>query len=381
MDTSHELLPYGLTGHGKDAAVLASLKVERLDTATAILAAIEELGAEGETGFQTATWLSAIYRHLVPATGQPLGLAIHTESGRLLGLVPLYTYKHGHLTVAKFADCGVSDYNAVLGDTTMGNAALLALIKPACQDVDILALERMTATCPFSRHPTARPSRMSGNSLTIIDTVDDFIRSRGKKFRKEVERCFRVLNSEGQRSFQRAQTPAEISNAFAALEQQQAERHADKGSLYELGAPQYGAFYRDVLNAGPDLGHVFTLTVDGKIIAALMGIVHNGTFTLLRTANGGDAWRHVSPGRLIVIEAMRHLHALGVKTFDMGIGDYAFKRSFGTEPIPLADLVVPISWRGTPTVTTLRLKDRLRQNERLVSTVRTLKTRLGSLRS
>ena len=78
---------------------------------------------------------------------------------------------------------------------------------------------------------------------------------------------------------------------------------------------------------------------------------------------------------------MRHFCAQGVKTFDMGIGDYAFKRGFGTEPIALADLIVPLSWRAIPYVTSLRLKDRLRKNERLVETVRTVKARLNALRA
>ena len=364
------------------------LCVKRLDGSQSIATALNDLtAAVAPTGFQTPAWINAVYRHLVPACGNtPLAVALHApDSTELLGVVPLYVRQQNGLRIAKFADCGVTDYNApLLADlSSRSPASLLKSLKPALSGVDVLMLERMLVSPanPLSMHPAARPSRMSGNTLTIIDTVDDFVRSRGKKFRKEVERCFRVLESEGAWSFQRSQTPADIAKAFEALEQQQAERHAGKGSSYELAAPQYGSFYRDILNSESELGHIFTLTVDGQIIAALLGIVHNGTFTLLRTANGGEAWRHVSPGRLIVIEAMRHFCAQGVKTFDMGIGDYAFKRGFGTEPIPLADLVVPVSWRAMPYVASLRLKDRLRENDRLVATVRTLKARLGALRT
>lgn len=339
------------------------------------------------TGFQSRAWIDAIYRHLVPASGgTPLAVALRSPATTsLAGLMPLYVYQHNGLHIAKFADCGVTDYNALLVSETApcSPARLLNILKPALSGVDVLLLERMIVSPanPLSQHPAARPSRMSGNTLTIIDTVDDFIRSRGKKFRKEIERSFRVLETEGAWSFQRAETPTQIAEAMDVLERHQAERHAGTGNPYELAAPQFGAFYREILNASPNLGHILTLSVNGKIIAALLGITHNGTFTLLRTANGGDAWRHVSPGRLIVIEAMRHFAAQGIKTFDMGIGDYAFKRGFGTKPIPLVDLVVPISWRAIPYVTTLRLKDRLRQNERLVAKIRTLKTRLNALRA
>ena len=371
------------------ASTPTPILLERLDTAQSIATALSTLPASSApTGFQTPAWINAIYRHLVPASGStPLAVALHAPvTGELLGLLALYVspQKSG-LRIARFADCGVTDYNAVLlsAATQTSPTRLLKALKPALSAVDVLVLERMqiSPANPLSLHPAARPSRMSGNTLTIIDTVDDFVRSRGKKFRKEVERCFRVLESEGAWRFQRAHTPAEIGQAFEALEQQQGERHADKGSLYELADPQYGAFYRDVLNSGSDLGHIFTLTVDGTIIAVLLGITHNGTFTLLRTANAGEKWRHVSPGRLIVIEAMRHLLARGVNTFDMGIGDYAFKRGFGTEPIPLADFVVPVTWRAIPYVMGLRLKDRLRQNDRFVEAVRAVKARLGTLRT
>jgi len=365
----------------------ASLRVERLDTSDAIFTAVRQANLFTATGFQSADWLAAVYRHLVPATGSPVGLAIHSaQTGDLLAVLPLYTCKQGPLTVAKFADCGVSDYNAVLtsipaNDHRFGDADLLAAIKSACRGIDILALERMTATSPLADHPSATPARLFGNTLTIDTTVDDYIRARGKKYRKEAERSFRVLESHGAWSFQRAETPKDIAEGFAELERQQADRHAGKGDQYALAAPQFAAFYRDLLTSAPDTTHLFTLKVDGVIMAALLGITHRDTFTLLRIANGGEAWRQVSPGRLIVIEAMRYFCPRGVATFDMGMGDYAFKRGFGTQPTPLTDLIVPLSWRGIPVVAAHRLKERLRDNERLRSAVRTLKARFSGQQS
>jgi len=364
-----------------------TLRVERLDTSDAILTAVRQASLSAATGFQSADWLTAVYRHLVPATGTPFGLVIRSaQTGDLLAMLPLYTCKHGPLTVAKFADCGVSDYNAVLtglpaNDHRIGDADLLAAIKSACHGIDILALERMTATSPLADHPSATPARLFGNTLTIDTTVDDYIRARGKKYRKEAERSFRVLETHGAWSFQRAETPQDIAEGFCELERQQAARHVDKGDQYALAAPHYAAFYRDLLDASPDTTHLFTLKVNGVIMAVLLGITHRDTFTLLRIANGGEAWRQVSPGRLIVIEAMRYFCPRGVTTFDMGMGDYAFKRNFGTQPTPLTDLIVPMSWRGIPVIAAHRLKDRLRENDTLRSAVRTVKSRLSTFRA
>ena len=64
------------------------------------------------------------------------------------------------------------------------------------------------------------------------------------------------------------------------------------------------------------------------------------------------------PAGSIVVEAMRYFLARGVSTFDMGIGDYAFKRGFGIEPEPLVDLVAGLTWRGKAVAALHRAKAR-----------------------
>jgi CelD/BcsL family acetyltransferase involved in cellulose biosynthesis len=45
---------------------------------------------------------------------------------------------------------------------------------------------------------------------------------------------------------------------------------------------------------------------------------------------------------------MAALHRDGVRQFDLSIGNYAFKRRFGAAQFPLADVSVPLGWRGLP---------------------------------
>ena len=346
----------------------SSCRIERVDTLDGVIAACG--AAFPPTAFQAQSWLRAAYGTLAPAIGaRPVGLVISMPEGRGPHLVlPLECHREGGLVIARFADFGVADYNAPLwcGPTAVefvDPVALMAAITCALPGVDVVHLERMTTgRNPLADHPGVTPARHDGNSLTIIDGVDDYIRSRGKKYRKEIERCTRVLASEGTWAFQRATTPNDITAACSALDEMQAARHADKTEAYVLCEPRFSAFYRAVSADPSGLAQIFTLTLDGRIIAVLMGTVHGGTFTLLRIANGGEQWRHFSPGRLIVVEAMRHFCAREVKTFDMGIGDYAFKRGFGTQPVPLVDLVVPITWRGLPYATAFRAKARLRRS-------------------
>jgi CelD/BcsL family acetyltransferase involved in cellulose biosynthesis len=103
---------------------------------------------------------------------------------------------------------------------------------------------------------------------------------------------------------------------------------------------------------------LFAVESQGEIIATLFGIVHDGAFTLLRISTAGQAWGHLSPGRLIVVEAMKYFVA-----FDMGIGDYPFKRGFGVEDVPLYDLIVARDLLALPGALFHRLKGRLRRNK------------------
>jgi CelD/BcsL family acetyltransferase involved in cellulose biosynthesis len=350
--------------------------VERWDSAEALHALMAgPEAARAVTGFQQSDWLEGIYRHLAPTTGaRAVVLAVRLAVGGALVLVlPLVVRRDSGFEIAYAADLGVSDYNVPLagpgGGVPLNAKALMAAIKRALPDVDVVCLDRMLccAANPLASHPSAQPSRHQGNALTIIDSVDAYVRSRGKKYRKEVERCFRVLASEGPWAFARCVRDPDIAVAFAALERQQAQRHADSTEDYALAQPEFADFYRDALRRGSTHSgaQIFTLSVKGEIIAVLLGVVHDTTFILLRIANGGDAWRHVSPGRLIVVEAMRALFESGVRTFDMGIGDYQFKRGFGAEKVALVDLVDAVSVKGMAWVACVRTKRALRQNEQL----------------
>jgi CelD/BcsL family acetyltransferase involved in cellulose biosynthesis len=163
------------------------------------------------------------------------------------------------------------------------------------------------------------------------------------------------------------------------LEEQQASRHAEIGSDYVLDKPQFRAFYERVVMDGSecDLGYIFTLEAGGEIIATLFGIEYGGTFTLLRISNGGKRWSSLSPGRLVIVEAMKYFVARGIRRFDMGIGDYSFKRGFGAREIPLYDLIVARDLAALPRAAFHRWKGRARQNRHLRAIFHRLKAFAG----
>ena len=351
---------------------------EVFDGADDALAALEAVqGGLTSTGFQTLDWLTVLYEELAPSQHAMPRLVVVTErnTGEIALILPLVIRKKRTLKVAHFADLGVSDYGGpILGPALLKKRRSIRrawrAIRQAMRDVDLIRLERMPAQIggrpnPLITRSGITPARHSGNVLVVPDTVEDYVRSRGKKFRKEVERCHRLWEKEGAPRFYRATTPEEIARVYSVLEEQQSARHAALGSKYVLDEPAYRAFYERLAMDGSDaeLAALFAVEAQGEIVATLFGIVHDGAFTLLRISTAGQVGSHLSPGRLVVVEAMKYFVARGVRHFDMGIGDYPFKRGFGVEDVPLYDLIVARDLSAVPRALFHRLKGRLRQNK------------------
>jgi CelD/BcsL family acetyltransferase involved in cellulose biosynthesis len=247
----------------------------------------------------------------------------------------------------------------------------------------MIRLEKMPAEIagrpnPLITRAGMAPSRYSGRTVHISGTVDDHLEVLGKKYRKEVERCTRLWEKEGTPRFFRATKPEDIARAFSVLEEQQSERFAALGDKYKFDEPAFRQFYERLVMDGTEveLGYLFALEAGGETIATLFGIQHDGTFTLLRLSYGGSEWSHLSPGRLICVEAMKYFVDRSIRDFDMGLGDHPFKQGFGGNEVPLYDLIVARDLAAVPRATFHRVKGRVRKNQRLRAFFR----RLGKLR-
>lgn len=377
----------------RDVVVHGTHRVERLRGAAAVVAAVGEARASGglATGFQTEAWYAPFFSGVAPHAGAEPNLVRVTsaQTGALVMALPLVVRRHAGLVIAEFADLGLSDYCVpLLGPAApVGAAACRTLVDLACatlDDVDLLRLEKMPGDVDhvvnaLAMHPAVSQSRFAGNRLVIATTVAEFVASRGKKYRKEAERSQRRLADMGKVSFARAATMEEIDRSYRLLESWQSARHLEAGHDYWLDRPEVSQFYRDVLIAGLENGQagLFTLHVDGAPVAVLLGVTHRTTFTLLRIADAGEAWRHCSPGRLVVLETMRYLVEHGVRTFDMGIGDYPFKRWIGCTPYNLYDLELALRWKARPKVWLDSLKRALRRNQTVLAFARRIKGLFG----
>jgi len=327
---------------------------EIFDGADEALAALEVIESGLlSTGFQTRDWLTVLYEELAATRRALPRLVVVSDRERDEAVLafPLVIAKEGLLRVANFADLGVTDYGGpMLSREPLSDRQLIRgiwrSVRAAMWDVDLIRLNRMPAEIGGRPNPLlnlfgSAPSSVSSRQLVLPGSFASYLQSLEKKHRKDVERCYRLWEAEGNPRFYRATTDDEIAHVFATLEEQQAVWHAAHGTEDALAEPPIRAFYERLAFDGADAGltALFALEAGGRIAAIVFGLLHDGTFTLLRISTGGEQWSHLSPGRLVVLETVKHLVGQGVHRFDMGVHSDPLKQAFGTEGIPLYDLV------------------------------------------
>lgn len=141
------------------------------------------------------------------------------------------------------------------------------------------------------------------------------------------------------------------------------------GLNFILNDETCAAFYRNLVRDGVDQGYavISTLTAGDEVVATLLGIRNGTRYVMIRISNAGDKWSNCSPGRLIIERTMAALHQEGVREFDFSIGNYAYKRRFGVERIPLVYLSAALGWRGLPYALRDRAARELRNYPRIAA--------------
>ena len=364
------------TGAPRFRAAVASDPAQALD-------GFEALARQGAAlPFQRRNWLANWYGAHAATHRPVLASIFRGDTGELAMALPLALHRDGALRVIAFADAGLTDYNApVLGPAAPRAAAdlpaLLDCLRKALPRADVLDFGKMPeAVGPlpnlFALSPQATPSRLGGNILRVPGAWDDWHRGLERTFRKELERSLRVFLKHEGAEFRRISTLPEAAQVMAQLKVQQRERMKEQGLPYILDDPQSEALYDGLVRDGLATGETVltALTAGDKVVAALLGASDGNHFAMVRLSTAGAEWKNCSPGRLLIERTMKSLHGEGHRIFDFTIGDYPYKRRFGTEPVPLRELKLALSWRGLPHVAGVRAKAFVKGNEKLAALAR-----------
>ena len=333
------------------------------------------------TPFQALPWLATWYACLGSQPGVlPLLVTVRERgSGRIAAALPWVLSRSGGLRVIGFADDGITDYNgALLGPAAPQDAAgwrvLARSVRASLPRADLLRLEKLAG--PAALWPGAQDSNLFGNLIRIGDSYEEYHRSNEKTFRKELERSWRVFLRHPGAELRRVRTQAEAEALMDALERLQRERIAELGLPYILDRPDIARHYRTLVAEGIESGStVLTALVAGEaVVAALFGLRAGDHYAMVRLAvTGEESWRNTSPGRLLIAQTMEHLHGEGARIFDFTIGEYAYKRRFNVERVPLSTVLAPLSARGALVCALDRAKRLAKRSDWLVRLRRRLR--------
>jgi CelD/BcsL family acetyltransferase involved in cellulose biosynthesis len=314
------------------------------------------------TPFQAEAWLSRWYGEIASAKGaEPLLVHVTDADGVPALALPLIRLP-GRLRSIEFADLGITDYNApLLGPAAPRDSAsakrLWAAIRAALPSADLFRADKLPLTIDGSFNPLllalgGRESNLFGNIIRIDTDWDGWLRGLEKHNRKELGRFWRVFTRDERARFVIAGNRDEALSLYRLLETQQAERMRELGQPYFLDQPEFSAFYRDLVLAGIEDGSAFlsALTAGDELVAGLIGIARGDHYAMVRISTGTGEWANCSPGRLVIERTMEALFRRGFRSFDLTIGDYAYKRGFEVARIPLAMVEERLSWRAWPKV-------------------------------
>ena len=364
----------GLSGLRGLSAYTADLG-DSADSAEPFLRRWAALLGPTSSPFHSLAWLRAWYATLGAVDGRrPLlvGLRSH-DGGADVMLLALTSRRAAGLSIVEFADATVVDYNLPLlapgfvPDAATARALWHALRLALGARHDVLRLQKMPRHTLDGAVPVANPlvlalptqrDEMSGTQVLLHDDWDAWRHTLDSAVRREFERSWRVFTRSPLAGFERISDPTQALAALDALQALQARRMHELGKPYRLDEPGYRDFYRRLVQDGLANGDVvLTALRDGATpVAVQLGVANGQRFIALRTGNAGGAWKNCSPGRLGFERTARHLHEQGLRCFDFGIGDYAYKQAFRGQPIPLFNACVALSWRGRPWAWAWRLR-------------------------
>lgn len=338
------------------SASTAPLTLRCLGHGAEVEAAWASLEADGRcTAFQTRAWLRPFYRHVAPALGlQPLFLLGSGDDGAPRLLWPLVRERRLGLPVLACADAGISDYNAPLHaeaalpptvwaqvlQTLRGHGALLRLDKLPPATVGTASLAALL--------PAPIEASFGTWAVELPPTLAEFERrALSPAFVKDLAMRRRRLERKGCVRFALAATPAERRTAFDALARQRARRFAETGRDDILAHPAFRRCYEAAAVDEPgDTVRLFTLSVDDRVVAAMLALDHAGTRHMVMPSFEGGEWKNCSPGNLLMLQAIGHAIEHGLTRFDFTIGDEPYKAGFGARRLPMHGALLPLSAAG-----------------------------------
>ncbi len=325
----------------------ASRVLTRLEAIQQLLPAWRELVANTPTAtiFQTPEWALYWWQALSRHTS-PFCLTLTDASGRLVGLVPLCIDKEWGARVVRFMATPLSDSNRILVEPsyelTLGEALadalkehgerwdVLHLTELSEQDSCLMrACQRMLRDLGVVR---MRPSVMT--SLCLPEQWSEYLASLSAHRRKRLRGFSRGLETCGAISFHVTTEPQQMAREIKAFVDARNRNWKARRRWRTMAAVQRSPGFEDALTEAcvtlAERRQVWLTHLDVNATPVAWGLAFfvNGTLSEYMTTYDLGFSAH-SPGQLRLLALVKYAMSRGIRRFDMGRGEQAYKCWFG----------------------------------------------------
>jgi perosamine synthetase len=287
--------------------------------------------------FATPEWTETWCRHLLGDRRLEL-LGFRSESGRLVGVLPLYLHRERPLRILRIAGCGPGeDLGPVCAPEDRRQVARALTQGLASAGAGVLVAEQLSAEAGWAALTGGRAVRTDASPALLPgpDGWNGFLAARGRKLRKQLRRTERRLADHG-----------ELRYRLGGMDDLQ----GDMDSLFALHAAVFGdesrflanaAFHRDFAEVARTRGwlRMWFLELDSRPLAAWYGFRYGG---IEFDYQGGrdPAWERYSVGTVLLAHAIRTALDDGVDEYRLLRGGEAYKQRFATHDRGVQTLVI-----------------------------------------
>jgi CelD/BcsL family acetyltransferase involved in cellulose biosynthesis len=206
------------------------------------------------------------------------------------------------------------------------------------------------ATNPFALLPHQRSANY-GFSGALAPDFEALLRARtSADARKKMRKKERALAGFGELRFERVAGPDDVRRVLDAFFKQKSARMRAIGTSDVFALPGVRRFIEaastEHLVDGKPLIELYALSVDDIIVATMGGIVGDGRFCAMFNSIIDGRFAVESPGERLILRLVQTCCERGLDTFDLGIGEAAYKNLMCSDAEPLFDSFIPLSPAG-----------------------------------
>jgi CelD/BcsL family acetyltransferase involved in cellulose biosynthesis len=325
-------------------------KVERFDGSDLAAAGWPAISAGPQLDmyvYQSREFLDVWMTTIGKARGAQCFLIVVKEAdGTPAIFLPLAIESKFNVRILRFMDGGVTDFNAPIlavgrNFTRLEFMGIWSEILTLLPHVDVIDLQKIAGTVANSRNPLTYLDcvayESSGHAIALNVWSEETAQDRSitrmrKKFRRQHER----LGEFGVTDFlDNPQAPqlAWVVDSLVDLKRKQYLRTSGRDFF---AAPGVSEFYREMTQPSRlgHISHLSALTCGDKVVSAHLGFLGHGRFYYVLPAFD-TRYRSLAVGHLLLDHLIQHCTKGDFAFFDLGEGDFPYKRKWATHRLPL----------------------------------------------